>query len=274
MCGLQTRAGRYNPHVVGEPQDPWWKAAGRLRVGGPTILLVFVASVAGLMAGCPSRPIAGAACHVPDRLVCAGGDRALLCDSASWRDVPCRGRRGCNQREGADECDDELALEGDPCPRNPAVDYACSVDHTAALECRSGRFSLWRRCRGEAGCRLVADHRLDCDTTLSEADDPCETQGTYSCSIDRTAMLQCNGRSFVAASSCRGPQGCRLDPDTHKVACADTVALEGDPCDEERRITCNMDGKAELICEGNRYLRKRECRHMGCRVEGSELFCD
>lgn len=263
------RRGPRRPGTVG------WGAGGSRCVARRRAWLgVLLTSLIGVVAACRSRPTAGAICRVPDHLVCLGADRALLCDSASWREVPCRGRRGCTPGGGDDDCDDELAVAGDACPRNPAIDYACSVDHTAALECKSGRFSLWRHCRGEGGCRLVGDHRLDCDTTLSEVDDPCEKKGTYSCSIDRTSMLECDGHSFVRASTCRGPDGCRFDADTHKVDCSDALALEGDPCDEERRIACAADGKAELICQASKYVRKRECRHMGCRVEGSELFCD
>lgn len=251
---------------------PGFRGHGR-RVANACVLVLALAA-AGVVASCRARPIVGTTCRTPDALTCSDLGHALLCDGMTWREVPCRGRHGCSHHAGNDDCDDELALVGDPCPHSPAVDYACSLDHKAALECKDGLFSLWRHCRGEGGCRLVGDRRLDCDTTLSETDDPCEKKGTYSCSTDRKAMLECDGRSFLTVATCRGVEGCRFDADTHKVDCSDAVALEGDPCEDERRITCNADGKSELVCQGNRYVRKRECRRMGCRVEGSELYCD
>lgn len=154
------------------------------------------------------------------------------------------------------------------------LDYACSVDRTKALVCRDGHFGLWRNCRGAEGCSVVGERHLNCDTTLGQPGDPCEKQGTYGCSVDGKTMLQCEGDSLVAASSCRGPDGCHFDRDTHKVDCDDGLALEGDPCDRPDRISCGVDRKSELVCEGSKYVKKRECRRTDCRVEGSELFCD
>jgi hypothetical protein len=239
-----------------------------------SVLLACTAIAAGAGA-CRSRPKPGDACHVPDRLVCIASDRAAACDAASWREIPCRGPRGCGRRgDDADRCDDTLAGEGDACPRNPSVDYACSRDRSAALVCRDGRFDLWRRCRGANGCSILGEQHLDCDTTLGEAGDPCEKEETFACSVDRHVMLECDGHTFVAASTCRGSLGCHFDAESHKVECADGVAVEGDPCIEPDRITCGSDGKSELICVGKRYAKKRECRRTDCHVDGSELYCD
>jgi hypothetical protein len=90
-------------------------------------------------------------------------------------------------------------------------------------------------------------------------------------------MLVCDGGKLAAASSCRGPGGCQVERDTHRVDCDDSVAAEGDPCDQEKRITCSGDHKSELVCGGGRYAKKRDCRRTDCRLEGterSELFCD
>ena len=90
-------------------------------------------------------------------------DRALLCEpaeaggqpgSTAWVEVPCRGGRGCGRRGETDECDDTLALEGDACPLDPPLDYACTPDRSRALACKEGRFSLWRACRGPEGCAV------------------------------------------------------------------------------------------------------------------------
>src|SRR5262249_32861113 len=102
----------------------------------------------------------------------------------------------------------------------------------------------------------------------------CAQQGTYACSSDKRGMLLCDGNVLTTASSCRGPQGCSIERDARKVDCDDGIALEGDPCDQPKRITCTVDRKAELVCTANKYARKRECRRSDCRIDGSELFCD
>jgi hypothetical protein len=225
-------------------------------------------------AGCHHRPIAGGQCRIPDQLACAGGDRAMVCDSSVWAEVPCRGPHGCARRGESDECDDTVATDGDPCPRNPPLDYACTADRAGALVCRSGRFTLWRNCRGPDECEIVDGRNLHCDTTLGEPGDPCEKAGTYSCAVDRKAMLECDGSALARVSSCRGPDGCRVQRDARKVDCDDSLALEGDSCDQAKRIACAIDRKSELVCEAGKYERKRDCRRSECRLEGNELFCD
>ena len=87
-------------------------------------------------------------------------------------------------------------------------------------------------------------------------------------------MLLCDGSTLALASSCRGPDGCTVRRDARKVDCDDSVAIEGDPCDQPKRIACATDHKSELVCAEGRYSKKRECRRSDCRLEGNELFCD
>ena len=193
--------------------------------------------------------------------------------------VPCRGAKGCARAGGEDDCDDTMASIGDSCPRNPPLDYACSTDLATALVCKEGRYDLWRRCRGPQGCRVVDGRNVRCDTSLGEPDDPCEHAGTFACSVDGTTMLQCDGKSLVAASSCRGPKACSFEKgepgaDPHKIDCDDGIAMEGDPCTQPRRITCAPDHKEELVCDGHKFGKKRDCRRSDCRIEGTELSCD
>jgi hypothetical protein len=237
-------------------------------------LVVGAAIALCAVAACRSRPAAGEKCRVPDQLVCAAADRALVCDASAWTEVPCKGARGCSRRGDADECDDTVASEGDRCPRNPPLDYACTADRAKALVCKEGRFGLWRACRGPEVCQIVDGRNVHCDTTLGEAGDPCAQQGTYACSSDRKAMLLCDGNALTPASSCRGPQGCSIERDNRKVDCDDAVAAEGDPCDQPKRITCAADHKSELVCAGSRYVKKRDCLRSDCRIDGSALFCD
>jgi len=232
------------------------------------------ALIAAALGACRARARAGANCRIPDQLVCVEADRALVCDANAWVEVPCRGQRGCARRGEADECDDTVAVEGDPCPRNPPLDYACTSDRTKALVCKTGRFSMWRHCRGPDKCQIVDGRNLQCDTTLGAPGDPCAQQGTYSCAVDRKAMLVCDGAKLSVASSCRGPGACAVQRDARKVDCDDSVALEGDPCDQPKRIACAVDAKAELVCTAGTFTKKRDCRRTDCRLDGNELFCE
>ncbi|HEY8038849.1 MAG TPA: hypothetical protein VIF15_03615 [Polyangiaceae bacterium] len=239
------------------------------------LLSLLAATVLVTVAACRSRPAAGGSCRVPDQLVCSAGDRALVCEAAgTWQEVPCKGARGCAHRDTADECDDTLAADGDACPHNPPLDYACTADRVRALVCKDGRFALWRQCRGPDGCQVVDGRNVHCDTTLGDPGDPCAQQGTYACAVDGKAMLLCDGSTLAPASSCRGPQGCHIQRETRKVDCDDAVAQEGDPCDQPKRIACAVDHKAELVCQEGKYAKKRDCRRSDCKLEGNELFCD
>jgi hypothetical protein len=231
-------------------------------------------SLPALLAGCKTRPAAGKACQTADRLVCASASAALICDATAWVEVPCRGPRGCTRGSDADECDDTIAGAADRCPRNPPLDYACTADRAQALVCKDGTFGLWRDCRGPEGCQVVDGRNVHCDTSLGQPGDPCAQHGTYACSVDKKTMLACDGTTLLPASSCRGPEGCHTQRESRKVDCDDSIALEGDPCDQPKRIACSVDHKEELVCVSNKYVKKRECRRSDCRLEGNELFCD
>ncbi len=227
-----------------------------------------------MVAACRSRPAPGAPCRTLDQLVCAAADGALVCERGAWVPVPCRGARGCARTGEIDDCDDTVAAEGDSCPLNPPLDYACTVDRGRALVCKDGRYELWRACRGPEGCSVEGGRNVRCDNTLGEAGDPCVQGGTYACSVDRLTMLACDGSTLHATSSCRGPGGCRAERDARKVDCDDAVAQPADPCDQEGRIACAVDRKSELFCSHGQYDKKRDCRRSDCRLEGNELFCD
>jgi hypothetical protein len=256
--------------MTGNPGLPLSRRSSHIAVAPAAIAIAIVAA-------CRPAPRVGGECRVENQWACAAKDQGLLCEAGAWRELPCRGSGGCSLRGHNDECDDTVAQEGDPCPRQLPTDFACSVDGSRALVCTAGRFDLWRNCRGSQRCAVAADRHLDCDTTLGQAADPCEKMGTYACSVDEHAMLLCDGHALELTSSCRGPGGCRFDRQTHKVDCDDRLAAEGDACDQPNRITCSIDRKLELACDPgseHRYVKKRECRRTECRIEENDLFCD
>lgn len=244
-------------------------------------LAVAVAAASGV--ACRTKPAAGRRCFHVEEVSCTAPDRALVCEGTvagaeaqdgTWREVGCKGARGCARRGAADECDDTVAADDDPCPRGPPLDYACSRDGTRALACTDGSYRLWRACRGADGCRIVDGRNIQCDTSLGEPGDPCGQRGTYACSADRTTLLTCDGGALQPASSCRGPDACHIQREGHRVDCDDAVATVGDPCDQPARIACSTDHMTELVCTAGKYEKKRVCRRTACRLEGSELYCD
>jgi hypothetical protein len=236
----------------------------------------YAAILAALVGACRARPAAGGKCDLATGsapLVCETPGRALVCESGTWSQVPCGGAAGCEVHGDTSHCDDTVAAEGDACPPELPVDYACTADHAEALVCEGGHFALWRHCRGAEGCRVTEGRNVYCDTMAGEPGDPC-VPPTYTCSSDKTLLLRCDGTTLHAASSCRGPAGCSAERESRKAACDDAVALAGDPCDLPKRISCTVDGKAELMCSDGKYQPKRECRRSPCHLEGTELFCD
>ena len=171
--------------------------------------------------------------------------------------MPCKGQRGCVRRGDSNKCDDTVAAKGDRCPRTPPLDYACTADHARALVCDEGAFALWRDCRGPEGCQVVDGRNVRCDTSLGQPGNPCAQNGAYACSVDGATMLVCDGKAPGPASSCRGPEGCRTERDTHKVDCDDSLAVKEDPCDQPKRIACAVDRKAELVCTAGKFAKKR-----------------
>jgi hypothetical protein len=247
-----------------------------------------------MVAACRSKPAPGAPCRALDQLVCAAPDHALVCERAgaagagaseagsavpaatggAWVSVPCRGPRACGKNGDLDDCDDSIGASGDACPLDPPLDYACTADHAQALVCKEGRYELWRACRGPEGCAVEGGRNVRCDNTLGQPGDPCAQASSYACSVDRQTMLVCDGATLHPASSCRGPGGCKAERDARRVDCDDAVAQAADPCDQEGRIACAVDGKSELFCSHGHYDKKRDCRRSDCRLDGNELFCE
>jgi hypothetical protein len=228
-----------------------------------------------LVFGCVSKPEAGKPCKQNGQLNCVDGQSSLFCDGAKWQALSCKGPKGCRKTGTSVYCDDDLAAEGDPCI-NPTSNenHACSTDHKAILVCRNNKFEKKRDCKGPTHCTVKAmgnDNEILCDNSVGEAGDSCIT-GSLSCTPDAKMKLRCVGDKFVNDNSCRGPKACHLTNNT--LYCDETIAMEGDPCDTASEVTCGMDGKTELICQGGKFSKKRDCKGKdGCYIRGTTLYC-
>ena len=144
---------------------------------------------------------------------------------------------------GAVTCDDTIAQLGDGCDEENEV--ACQVDKKAALECHKNVFTVGETCKGPKGC-VVNGEKISCDNDIADTGDPCHFDGDYACSSDNKMAFKCTAKVMTPLNSCRGDKGCRVVElaAEHKVEfiCDDSLAVIGDPCDEEGEHACS-DGQ-------------------------------
>ena len=250
-------------------REPAARRLCRFPVARAVAIVTASASIAAV--GCHGRPAPGSACGRPDALVCTADDRALICRANTYWEIVCGGPLGCRAEAGV--CDTSMGTIGDACPMG-IVSFACTADRTSALLCDAGRFRLWRPCRGVLHCSATDDAGVQCDTSLGEIGDVCSNVDAEGCSLDGRTLLRCDGHLLRPASSCRGPDGCRIHRGDTTARCDDRVAVEGDPCFTPRRVTCSADGQTELVCLNGAFAVKRPCRRTACSVDDDGLLCE
>lgn len=227
-----------------------------------------------LTVGCEGKPAPGRNCKNPGRFVCQDEATALFCGAGVYQAIPCRGARGCTGGLVAPICDTRSATEGDACMPPSNDDHACAADRARALVCRDGTWTAWRACKGARGCVAMADH-VECDNTIADVGDPCAAADSFACTVDGGALLACRGDRMQTVRTCRGIGECRVDVDSRKVACDDSVGREGDACDPAGATACSVDKTTELVCESGRFVNGRACnRRDGCAPQrGARPLC-
>lgn len=179
---------------------------GRLSLG--------IASMALLVIACSSRPPAQPVAYVLPP-VCANGppmcgaDRASVvqCQNGQWVMLQsCPGTRGCGVANGMIQCDSMPGAAppvatgaGEACAAEGG--YSCTNDRRALTVCRGGRTVIASTCRGQRGCSI--GQAVDCDHSVANPGDPCESAKEIACSSDRRALLRCSGATYQFAESCR-----------------------------------------------------------------------
>lgn len=226
------------------------------------------ASLASLLAGLALLALvpacgkkAGSKCK-PGEAVCTSKTTALSCQGGKLAEVACRGTLGCTKFQEKINCDASEAAEGDACMGESDEEYACSVDKKRALICKNGRFERYLECRGKSGCALLG-HQVSCDTSVASKNDPCKVQGASACAVDQKELLVCRDGKFAHYRYCRGQAGCYTRDDAP--ACDETLSQELDECGLPGFVVCSEDGKSELICQGGRFMKARNCK-TGCTV--------
>jgi hypothetical protein len=214
-------------------------------------------------------------------ITCEDATNGLVCQDGKLISVPCRGPKGCNGTGPSAACDDDLGTEGEACiMTSPAMraqgftNLACTMEQKAMLACASGKWKLKSWCRGPMGC-AVKGSTLHCDDDYSDVGDPCHTEPTnanYSCTPDKTSLVVCRNDTFVLASACKGPKGCRLESD-NKIHCDTTIGAEGDSCMDVGTVACTADAQQTLSCSPLfKWVKGKDCK-TPCSVNGKVVEC-
>jgi hypothetical protein len=240
-----------------------------VRIGTPVVLLALLI----VFVACGGKPAPGKPCKNVGRYVCMDPTTALYCNAGTYQAIPCKGTKGCSGGTVNPACDDDLAQEGDTCMATMNENHACSTDHTKGLVCKDGKYTTWLNCRGPTHCVVKPVlNSIECDDSYAENGDVCEKSGQLRCSVDRKMALRCRSGKYENDNSCRGQKECRYN--NNSLHCDDSVALEGDPCDTQDEVACSIDGKIELSCKANKYVKKQDCKRKdGCVVKEGTLYC-
>ncbi len=151
---------------------------------------------------------AGEACvDVGDRAAYCSPDGKARVSCAAGKTVVavCDGPGGCSPTSDKSARCDQIAHfnPGDAC-RADSQDV-CADDHKTWLGCTNGKLAMVALCRGPTGCRPFAGS-VACDTSVAEVGDLCAMGDT--CSVDRKAVVSCQGGHMVKTRDCLGPKGC------------------------------------------------------------------
>ena len=163
---------------------------------------------------------------------------------------------------------------GDKCATNGQ--FTCN-DPSTALLCAGGSL-VNMPCRGPNGC-TGSGPASTCDDDLGQAGEPClagSSGENYACGTDMKSELACTGGKWTVASTCKGPQGCKVTG--LMVHCDDDFADLNDPCvssASDANYSCTPDKKTIVVCQQNKFVEWEGCYGpKGCHIENNNVFCD
>jgi hypothetical protein len=213
-----------------------------------------------------------------NKFQCTDPSAALLCRNGKWVNMPCRGPKGCTGSGSFQQCDDDLATAGEACMMAISGDnLACGIDKLSELTCVTGTWKLTRTCKGPKHCSITGTI-INCDDTMGDVGDLCTVdQGddNYGCSTDKKIEVVCDAATnkFQPSNTCRGPKGCWIE--NNRVFCDQAMARIGDKCRPVDNHSCSEDATQELKCSPQfTWIKQRDCKHSGCKIKSSEVYCD
>ncbi|MEO9233516.1 MAG: hypothetical protein ABI421_09300 [Polyangiaceae bacterium] len=163
-------------------------------------------------------------CETNDDVACAADKKAALeCHSNKFEvGSTCKGPKGCTIADDKISCDNDISDEGDACHFDD--DYACTTDKQLVLRCKDKKMLAYNACRGPNGCVIKeepVEHKIefDCDDSVAQLGDSCDTESEEACTSDKKALLICKSAKFVAHKTCSGAQGCVYEPHGDRYFC-------------------------------------------------------
>jgi hypothetical protein len=225
------------------------------------------------------KPTPGGPCVTNNKFTCNDPASAMLCQNGKYVTMACRGPKGCRGVGANSQCDDNLAQEGDACQTTLNDNYSCSVDHLKELICKDGKFATARTCKGPKKCTVnTLAEEIECDDSIGDVGDVCRAEpgdANYGCSTDKKIEVVCDAATskFQPSNTCRGMKGCYID--NQRVYCDQSAARVGDKCRPVDNHSCSEDATTELKCSPQfTWMVQRPCKHSGCKVKNSEVYCD
>ncbi|MEO8874355.1 MAG: hypothetical protein ABI461_02110 [Polyangiaceae bacterium] len=171
-------------------------------------------------------------CETNDDVACAADKKAALeChDNKFTVGSTCKGPKGCTIADDKISCDNDTADENDPCHFDD--DYACTTDKQLVLRCKDKKMLPYNACRGPNGCVIKEEpleHKIefDCDDSIAQIGDSCDTDTEEACSVDKKALLICKDAKFAAHKTCGGAQGCVFEAKQDRYFCDGASAKTG-----------------------------------------------
>lgn len=198
--------------------------------------------------------------------MCRDKKSAVGCSNGKLIVAECKGPSGCTSQ--SDEvgalvkvCDTTIAKVGDPCDRAFVTKPACDEDGKQLLECsKEGKFEFTKYCRGPNGCKSK-DGVAVCDRSVQNPGDPCTPPEEDICSVDRAAVVLCDGRSMFE-KMCPGPGHCVKNE--KGISCDTLNPTEGMPCAEKGARGCQKPYDKQpaklLECNGTKYVVSKKCK--------------
>ena len=105
-----------------------------------------------------------------------------------------------------------------------------------------------------------------------KAGDPC-TSGQLACADPSTGLFCSNGK--LTPMTCSGPRACTPASSGGGVDCDNSVANEGDGCNQADDVACSADGKAALQCKAAKFTLAATCKGpRSCQLKDNKIFCD
>jgi hypothetical protein len=145
-------------------------------------------------------PVGAAPPCRPSQPMCAPDRRAIVTACGNQLNLVqmCLGPAGCSASGNSLACDDSIARPGDPCRAEGA--YGCTPEANAMIACRGGRQAVASSCKGSRGCASGA--AIACDTSIADAGDPCDGEGSSACARDGRSLLRCTRGVFGFGQAC------------------------------------------------------------------------